>query len=349
MNDGAATATLDKENKSADQFNLREDDVFAEEALTGDSEAHSGPPAVAKSRSTVDFFTGWRKLAGKSKEKPTLSGSNSHRNDYRQHKEHKEKGYTTQIRRGLLAYFQKRKYSGEPARRTDSRISRAGMNAVFLELKSKNFDLKQVPENEKRKKKTGGHGPITMPLRPVEKMPTGKDASPKSLKKPLPPRMELEHGRDWCVENFIKSGEKKFIEEGNLKQNLYMRNCDGLTLHVTPKINNIVIESCKNTNLIFSTIISSLEIIHCEKVKCQALGNLPSAVIDSSSGVTIAISAEGLEISIATSKSSEMNLVVPKKGEEEGEWDYMEVPIPEQFIHSLKPDYTLASRVSDLY
>ncbi|CAG4990124.1 unnamed protein product [Colias eurytheme] len=56
------------------------------------------------------------------------------------------------------------------------------------------------------------------------------------------------------------------------------------------------------------------------------LGKVPTISIDKTDGCQIYLSPESLEVEIVSSKSSEMNVLVPK-----GNGDYTEHPIPEQY------------------
>jgi Adenylate cyclase associated (CAP) C terminal len=81
---------------------------------------------------------------------------------------------------------------------------------------------------------------------------------------------------------------------------------------------------------------------------------VPSVAIDKTDGFLCYLSAAALETTFTTSKSSEMNVAFPKPGSTDDE--LMELPIPEQFVHSVgglsagssgAPHIT--SSVSDLY
>lgn len=125
-----------------------------------------------------------------------------------------------------------------------------------------------------------------------------------------------------------------------------VRDCRGLALQVETKMNSLIVDSCTDTRVCVNSLIASVEIVNCKKIKLQVLGSVPSISIDKSQKVDLFLSNESREVEITTSKSSEMNLNVPVKGEE-GEWE--EIAIPEQFHHKLKPDGKLHTRVSDLY
>lgn len=53
---------------------------------------------------------------------------------------------------------------------------------------------------------------------------------------------------------------------------------------------------------------------------------MPTISIDKTDGCQVYLSPESLDVEIVSSKSSEMNVLIPK-----GNGDYSEHPIPEQF------------------
>ncbi|CAH2235533.1 jg23966 [Pararge aegeria aegeria] len=58
----------------------------------------------------------------------------------------------------------------------------------------------------------------------------------------------------------------------------------------------------------------------------KVLGKVPTVSIDKTDGCQIYLSKDSLDVEIVSSKSSEMNVLVPKAN-----GDYAEHPIPEQF------------------
>mgnify|MGYP002480781586 CR=1 FL=1 len=68
-------------------------------------------------------------------------------------------------------------------------------------------------------------------------------------------------------------------------------------------------------------------------MKIQIKGKVPSITIDKTSGCTLYLSKEGLDSEIYTSKSDEMNVVIPSETED---GDPSEFPIPEQFVTRIK-------------
>lgn len=119
-----------------------------------------------------------------------------------------------------------------------------------------------------------------------------------------------------------------------------------MALQVEQKVNSLILDSCKNTRVCVNSLIATVEIVNCHKVKLQVTGVVPSISIDKSQKVDIYVSEESKGVEITTSKSSEMNMNYPVPGED-GDW--IEVVIPEQYHHKLNDKGQLETRVSDLY
>jgi len=69
-------------------------------------------------------------------------------------------------------------------------------------------------------------------------------------------------------------------------------------------------------------------------------GRVPSVAIDKCSGVQVFLSKSSLETEIVTSKSSEMNIVIPKGD------DVVELPVPEQYVTKVKDGKLLTETVA---
>lgn len=72
----------------------------------------------------------------------------------------------------------------------------------------------------------------------------------------------------------------------------------------------------------------------------QVLGKVPTISIDKTDGCQIYLSNESLDVEIISSKSSEMNVLIPK-----GDGDYTEIPIPEQFRTKVTGNKTLFTEI----
>ena len=185
----------------------------------------------------------------------------------------------------------------------------------------------------------------------------GLDASlqkKKEKKKPLRglPIFEYQdRGFKWVIENHTKESVIKeastdgiiTVEIADAKQQVYLYNCDGVTVKVNGKFKSLVLDKCENCAVVYDTLISGAEVVNCKKIQLQVMGVCPVVTIDKTINVLVYLSSESAGItSFTTSLSSEMNVSFP-----DGD-DHKEVPIPEQFMHKLK-DGAVTSGVSDLY
>uniref|UniRef100_A0A673HVB3 Adenylyl cyclase-associated protein n=1 Tax=Sinocyclocheilus rhinocerous TaxID=307959 RepID=A0A673HVB3_9TELE len=121
------------------------------------------------------------------------------------------------------------------------------------------------------------------------------------------PVLELE-GKKWRVEHQEQSHDL-VIEETELRQVVYVFSCSNSTLQIKGKVNSIIL-------LLFSNVIFSFIV----------MGKVPIISINKTEGCHVYLSKDSLDCEIVSAKSSEMNVLVP-----EGEDDYREFPIPEQF------------------
>ncbi|CEG37951.1 adenylyl cyclase-associated [Plasmopara halstedii] len=178
-----------------------------------------------------------------------------------------------------------------------------------------------------------------------------KLTAPIAFKKPVAPvkiskpALCEERNGNWQIE--YQTGQEPLTVNGiNMKQQVYIFGCENATILLEGKAKNIVLDSCKKTKLIFDNAVSSIEIVNCKGVQVQCKGVVPSVAIDKTDGCLVYISWEGRDVQFVTSKSSEMNVAFPEGA---GSDDYVEKPIPEQFVHKIMDDLTLSSDVSDLY
>lgn len=73
----------------------------------------------------------------------------------------------------------------------------------------------------------------------------------------------------------------------------------------------------------------------------------PSVAIDKTDGIVVGLAWACRDAQIVTSKSSEMNVTFPVGESEDADW--VEMPIPEQFVTRITKDNKLNSSVSELY
>jgi len=141
-----------------------------------------------------------------------------------------------------------------------------------------------------------------------------------------PPKFALE-GSKWAVENQVGNREI-VISETEAKQTCYIFKCSQSTVHISGKINAIFIDSCNKTAVVFDSVVSSVDIVNCNSVELQVTGKVPSINVDKTSGCQLYLGKESLATEIYTSKSSETNVLIPGKEEND---DLVEIAIPEQY------------------
>ncbi|XP_059412213.1 adenylyl cyclase-associated protein 2 isoform X2 [Carassius carassius] len=151
-----------------------------------------------------------------------------------------------------------------------------------------------------------------------------KSQNPSSSAKKHSPVLELE-GKKWRVEHQEKSHDL-VIEETELRQVVYVFSCSNSTLQIKGKVNSIIVDNCKKLGLVFDSVVGIAEIINSRDIQLQVMGKVPTISINKTEGCHVYLSKDSLDCEIVSAKSSEMNVLVP-----EGEDDYREFPIPEQF------------------
>jgi adenylyl cyclase-associated protein len=160
---------------------------------------------------------------------------------------------------------------------------------------------------------------------------TEKAAAAAAGAKTRPPKLALE-GNKWVIEYQI-GNQGIVISETEPRHTVYIYGCKNSVVTIKGKINNITIDNCHGTGVVFDSAISSVEVVNSHNVQVQCLGKVPSFAFDKTSGLQLYLSKECLDAEIVTSKSDSMNVYLPP--EKEGE-DGTELPIPEQFKTVIK-------------
>lgn len=132
-------------------------------------------------------------------------------------------------------------------------------------------------------------------------------------------------GKKWLIE-YQRNNRNLIVENAEMNNVVYMYKCEGSTLTVKGKVNNIVMDSCKKCSLLFDSVVASIEFVNCQSVQMQVLGFVPTISIDKTDGCQMYLSKDSMQVEIVSSKSSEMNVLLP-----ESNGDYTELAIPEQF------------------
>ncbi|EPS61598.1 adenylyl cyclase-associated protein [Genlisea aurea] len=213
-----------------------------------------------------------------------------------------------------------------------------GMAAVFQEInsgKGVTSGLRKVTDDMKTKNQVDRSFLVTASDQ--------KSVAPKpAFSKAGPPKLELQMGRKWMVENQV-GRSNLVIEECDAKQSVYVYKCNESVLHIRGKVNNITIDKCTKLGVVFKDVVAACEIVNCDSVKVQCQGTAPTISVDNTSGCQLYLSKDSLKASITTAKSSEVNVLVPASESEE---DWGEHALPQQYVHVYKDGQFVTSAVS---
>lgn len=157
--------------------------------------------------------------------------------------------------------------------------------------------------------------PVPAPTQTVRGQPATIDKPPSFTR----------DGKKWLIE-YQKGNHGLVVDGAEMNNVVYVFRCSESTVTVKGKINSIFLDSCKKTAVVFDSVVSSVEFVNCQSVQMQVLGTVPTISIDKTDGCQMYLSEPSLAVEIVSSKSSEMNVMVPK-----GNGDFVEYPIPEQF------------------
>ncbi|XP_058080873.1 cyclase-associated protein 1 [Magnolia sinica] len=207
-------------------------------------------------------------------------------------------------------------------------LPKKGMAAVFQEISSGKpvtSGLRKVTNDMKTKNRSDRSGVVSGSEKEA------RTGSP-SFSKAGPPKLELQMGRKWVVENQI--GRKNLvIDDCDSKQSVYVFGCKDSVLQIKGKVNNITIDKCSKMGIVFSDVVAACEIVNCNGVEVQCQGSAPTISVDNTGGCQLYLSKDSLGTSITTAKSSEINVLVPSEGPD-GDWG--EHALPQQYVHVFK-------------
>ncbi|XP_051137205.1 cyclase-associated protein 1 [Andrographis paniculata] len=228
-------------------------------------------------------------------------------------------------------------FTSETSQPSSSR-PKEGMSAVFQEINSGKpvtSGLRKVTDDMKTKNRADRSGVVTL----SEK--EGRAASP-AFSKAGPPKLELQMGRKWVVENQI-GRSNLVIDDCDAKQSVYVYGCKNSVLQIQGKVNNITVDKCTKMGVVFKDVVAACEIVNCNGVEVQCQGSAPTISVDNTSGCQLYLSKDSLATSITTAKSSETNVLVPGS-DPDGDW--VEHALPQQYIHAFKDGQFVTTPVS---
>ncbi|KAA8545970.1 hypothetical protein F0562_020579 [Nyssa sinensis] len=227
-------------------------------------------------------------------------------------------------------------FSSESPQPSSSR-PKEGMAAVFQEINSGKpvtTGLRKVTNDMKTKNRADRTGIVGA----GEK---GRVSSP-SFSKAGPPKLELQVGRKWVVENQI--GRKNLvIDDCDARQSVYIFGCKDSVLQIQGKVNNITVDKCTKMGVVFTDVVAACEIVNCNGVEVQCQGSAPTISVDNTAGCQLYLNKGSLQASITTAKSSEINVLVPGAGPDD---DWGEHALPQQFVHLYKDGQFVTTPVS---
>jgi len=227
-----------------------------------------------------------------------------------------------------------------PAKSSAGAVDRGALFAELNKGDAVTSGLKKVTSDMQTHKNPSlreGPKPFVKQTSPApSSTPVTKTAAPVK-----PPRCEQE-GRKWFVE-YQKNNKNIVIDDTSMDQTVYIFKCEGSVIQVKGKLNNIILDSCKKTSLVFDSLVSSFEVVNCQSAEVQVMGTINSCIIEKTDGCQIYLSKESIGLEVVTSKSTTMNLLLPK---DDGQ--YTELPIPEQFKTQIKDGKleTLATEIA---
>ncbi|KAF8409954.1 hypothetical protein HHK36_002473 [Tetracentron sinense] len=229
-------------------------------------------------------------------------------------------------------------FSSESSVTSSSSRPKEGMAAVFQEIgsgKSVTTGLRKVTNDMKTKNRADRTGIVGVSEKESR-------SSSHSFSKAGPPKLELQMGRKWVVENQI--GRKNLvIDDCDAKQSVYIFGCKDSVLKIQGKVNNITIDKCNKMGIVFTDVVAACEIVNCNGVEVQCQGSAPTISVDNTTGCQLYLSKDSLETSITTAKSSEINVLVTGS-DPDGDW--VEHSLPQQFVHAYKDGQFQTSPVS---
>jgi adenylyl cyclase-associated protein len=117
------------------------------------------------------------------------------------------------------------------------------------------------------------------------------------------------------------------IDEADMRESVYIDNCHKCFIQVKGKVKSIIISNCSKLDLIFESVVSTVEAVNTKNLTIQAQNHAPSIVLDKSEYVKVYL-AKNLETDIVSSKVTELNVSYLQEDDDFAK----EFPVTEQFI-----------------
>jgi len=198
--------------------------------------------------------------------------------------------------------------------------------------------LKKVTKDMKSKYDPNKSTVISDAEKPAEKKAASAPKAP-AVKKGVP-KVELT-GNKWLVE-WQENNNNIEISETELKQTIYIYKCEKSVIKIKGKVNSVSLDGCKRVSVVFEHALALCEMVNCSSIEVQCTGRVPSVAIDKCSGVQFYLSKDGLDAEIVSSKSDQMNILIPDPA---GGIDPIEIAVPEQFKTLIKNNKLVTTTV----
>lgn len=172
------------------------------------------------------------------------------------------------------------------------------------------------------------------------KKPASLTKKPTSAKPVVtsPPRKELIDGKTWFIENYTLA-DGPIVIELEMSQSVFIGRSANITVQLKGKGNSITVSETDKVAVVVDSLISGIDVIKSHKFGIQIVGSVPIVNVDKSDEGTIYLSKDSLQANIYSSSTTALNINVPVADD-----DYLELAVPEQFMHVIK-DGKLVSEV----
>ncbi|XP_008211453.1 adenylyl cyclase-associated protein 1 isoform X4 [Nasonia vitripennis] len=203
-------------------------------------------------------------------------------------------------------------------------------SALFAEInQGENItkNLKKVTSDMQTHKNTNlrtGPAPFKAPVVSNNTGSPVKTTLPANAPIDKPP-VFMRDGKKWLIE-YHKGNKNIVVENTEMNNVIYVFRCQDSSVVIKGKVNSVVMDSCRKSAVVVDSVVASIEFVNCQSVQMQVLGKVPTISIDKTDGCQMFLNKDTLDVELITSKSSEMNVMVPI-----GNNDYTEYPVPEQF------------------
>jgi hypothetical protein len=140
----------------------------------------------------------------------------------------------------------------------------------------------------------------------------------------------------WYVENYENADLVELPEDQmGLKQGVLVLNSKSISFKLGVKIKHVTVDNCSNCKIHVNHLLSSLNILNSNRVELFVSGSVPTISVEKTHGCQIWLSKESLDSNpdIVTSNNDQVSLMCPKHGNSQ---DYVEVPIPQQFVSKVQ-------------